>query len=192
MSKKISYMIADFLVQKNVVQKEKIEIYQYGYEALFFCIEETAMLIAIGFFLHSWIQTLVFIIVFVSLRQYTGGYHAKSRVGCKMVTGLNLALNILCVKIISQLSGIKNIFFGIMIILYVTICVKFILAMVTYDNCLPKNREKECRKLAILSIVYLIIAVLISQRNPKIAWSIVVTMAEVALLIVIKPKKEGE
>ena len=78
MSKKISYMIADFLVQKNVVQKEKIEIYQYGYEALFFCIEETAMLIAIGFFLHSWIQTLVFIIVFVSLRQYTGGYHAKS------------------------------------------------------------------------------------------------------------------
>ena len=43
MSKKISYMIADFLVQKNVVQKEKIEIYQYGYEALFFCIEETAM-----------------------------------------------------------------------------------------------------------------------------------------------------
>lgn len=109
-----------------------------------------------------------------------------------MVTGLNLALNILWVKIISQLSGIKNIFFGIMIILYVTICVKFILARVMYDNCLPKNREKECRKLAILSIVYLIIAVLISQRNPKIAWSIVVTMAEVALLIVIKPKKEGE
>jgi|GEM_PF-3539270 len=109
-----------------------------------------------------------------------------------MVTGLNLALNILCVKIISQLSGIKNIFFGIMIILYVTICVKFILAMVTHDNCLPKNREKECRKLAIFSIVYLIIAVLILQRNPKIAWSIVVTMAEVALLIVIKPKKEGE
>ena len=82
-------------------------------------------------FLHSWIQTLVFIIVFVSLRQYTGGYHAKSRVGCKMVTGLNLTLNILLVKIISQLSGIKNTFFCIMIILYVTICVKFILARVT-------------------------------------------------------------
>lgn len=63
--------------------------------------------------------------------------------------------------------------------------------MVTYDNCLQKYREKECRKLVILSIVYLIIAVLISQRSPKIAWSIVVTMAEVALLIVIKPKKEG-
>lgn len=78
-----------------------------------------------------------------------------------------------------------------MIILYVTICVKFILVRVTYDNCLQKYREKECRKLVILSIVYLIIAVLISQRSPKIAWSIVVTMAEVALLIVIKPKKEG-
>ncbi len=48
-----------------------------------------------------------------------------------MVTGLNLTLNILLVKIISQLSGIKNIFFCIMIILYVTICVKFILARVT-------------------------------------------------------------
>ena len=162
-------MIADFLVRKKVIISEEKEIYQYGYEALFFCMEETILLLAIGMMFHKLVQTMLFIVVFATLRQHTGGYHAKSRVGCSMVTIGNLLINILFVQWLLQYPVREELLLGL-VVLYVGVCLKY-----------ASVRD--------LTIVYLITAVLALPWMPEISWGILATMAEVALLIIVIPKR---
>lgn len=80
MSERLACIITDFLVWENVVQPEETEIYDYGFGALFFDAGQTMLFLLIGIIVHHFWQTVLFLVVFTSLRKYTGGYHRKLEV----------------------------------------------------------------------------------------------------------------
>ena len=48
MSEKISGIITDFLLRKNVIKEEEKEIYYYGYETLIYSIWQMLLLLVLG------------------------------------------------------------------------------------------------------------------------------------------------
>lgn len=89
----LSSRIADFLYKHNIIKKEDIEICRYGYEVLFFNIMNMAIIIILGSALDKLLYSLIFFIIFASIRQCCGGYHSKSTIICTFVyVGIYIAI----------------------------------------------------------------------------------------------------
>ena len=83
-----------FLVCKKT-DKIPFEIYVYGFELLVSSIIETGALILIGGLIGKFVETILFIISFSSIRFFSGGYHAKKLHTCIMGSGFLLFLCIM-------------------------------------------------------------------------------------------------
>ena len=70
------------LERKNLIQKEEIEIYQFGLECELLKLVHILSYILIGVFTGELLSLIVSGCVLIYLRRKTGGYHAKTRLGC--------------------------------------------------------------------------------------------------------------
>ena len=73
---------AHFFVVKKVVEPEDEEIYAYGTEMLYSAVVNIAAAILIALITKTVAQSAAFLAAFFILRQYAGGYHAKTHAGC--------------------------------------------------------------------------------------------------------------
>lgn len=79
---KISSFITDTLIEGNVIKNEEKNLYLYCFGTI---IEMSANLLAtllIGAMLHRFIETLIFMIVFIPIRSFAGGYHCEKAESC--------------------------------------------------------------------------------------------------------------
>lgn len=81
----LSKCISHFLCKNNVITEEDFSIYQYGFEIIFSTILGFLITIGIGFLLRMEILSILYYIIFVTLRQLTGGYHADSYFKCNLI-----------------------------------------------------------------------------------------------------------
>lgn len=72
-------------IKKNKNLAYDDQIYIYGLEILISTILDTIIVITLSLVFNNFIGTLVFLIVFSTLRLLTGGYHAKTYLGCSVV-----------------------------------------------------------------------------------------------------------
>ena len=94
MTHQIAHSISLFLCQKGEIEKEDTDIYEYGFEVFIDGVLETLLLIAIGTILNKFTHTIMFISLFVILRNYTGGYHASTKLRCIFTTIMIYLCNI--------------------------------------------------------------------------------------------------
>lgn len=73
------------LCRSSIIDSEKTEIYQYGYEVFISGMIGFIIAGAIGAISGHFIEALIFLIFFVPLRQLCGGYHADSYLKCNIV-----------------------------------------------------------------------------------------------------------
>lgn len=76
MLEKVSKSITNSLRKKGIVLDEFADVYQYGFELLLSFLISTGLVIIAGIIVNRFIETLIFLIVFISLRSFTGGFHA--------------------------------------------------------------------------------------------------------------------
>lgn len=113
--------IAFFLFDET--DEYPLEIYTYGMELILSSIAETFILIVLGVVFSRFLETLIFIISFSSIRFFTGGYHAKSYVRCAVVTLIiyficlisHEMINLFTFATVLIISGV--IFFGSLIVI---------------------------------------------------------------------------
>lgn len=111
MISKSAQRLAYFFVEKNVIRPEDKEVYAYGYEIL---ISETInwlITIIIAVLTRSIAETVVYMLVFIHLRGAVGGFHAKSHLGCIVISTV---VYLICLLIIHQTP--MNIYFILMMI----------------------------------------------------------------------------
>lgn len=82
----LSNRMAARLKNRGIINDENIDVYTYGFELLFSFLFSTSVIILIGTIMSKILETLVFLSIFVILRSYTGGYHAKTYAKCTVVT----------------------------------------------------------------------------------------------------------
>ena len=65
---KVAEKVADSLYRKDYISEEEKEIYSYGYEILIDNIGKTFLLLMVGAIIHQLVATLIFVVVFTTLR----------------------------------------------------------------------------------------------------------------------------
>lgn len=157
MGEKVIEYIVDLLIEKNVIRKEEWELYKYAVFNCLFNILPFLVIIPFCFITKTMMNGLLFSIVFLHLRRYAGGYHAKTPIRC-WISSCGMVTALIYISGIVKNGGF---FYVGLIIAFVTIC---ILSPVDSDNRkLNLSEKKRYRKYSTQSVfVYLIIYVILS------------------------------
>src|SRR6056297_1027840 len=70
------------LVNQNIIESDKQEIYTYGIKQGILIIINIATVVGIGLVLGLLAESMVFLVTYILIRTYAGGYHAKTQLGC--------------------------------------------------------------------------------------------------------------
>lgn len=82
MIEKLANSIAVFLCKEGVVSEEEKDICRYGAEVIISNVIGVVLILVIGVLLKSLWQGILFLLLYSTLRIYTGGYHASSYLKC--------------------------------------------------------------------------------------------------------------
>ena len=96
MLEQLSYIIATHLANKKIIDSEDTDIYRFGLEVGISTMINLLFLILTTILFFSFIYLLIFIVFFVFLRQYSGGYHADTHIKCNAMTLLCYSLCTVC------------------------------------------------------------------------------------------------
>lgn len=97
---KISSFLSELMYREKVTEEDKIESCVYGIQITIANIINFAIAFSIGFFAKSLVEIALFYSIFVSLRFFCGGYHAKSYGRCFSLFALT------CLAFLLMLNGI--------------------------------------------------------------------------------------
>lgn len=96
MIKYVSDKMTSFLVYNKSIDSEDSDICSYGLEILISSLINLVMVLILGSILNKFIQTVVFVICYCSIRQFAGGYHSNTHGKC-IFTFLCMYLITICI-----------------------------------------------------------------------------------------------
>ena len=92
------------MIQYNIIDKEDAEIYRFGLEGLTLKLFHYSTYLLIAFFLGEVSQFIMFFMAFLLLRKNAGGYHAKTKVGCYLLSCMTIMGAILIGKYVQEIN----------------------------------------------------------------------------------------
>lgn len=84
--KALSARVTAFLMQQAIISAEDKDVYEYGFELIFSDIINLLVILTVGSFAGQLWFSVLYTIVFVGLRSFCGGYHAKTHLRCHIGT----------------------------------------------------------------------------------------------------------
>ena len=157
MISKLAKNIAHFFVVQNITEESKEVIYAYGMELLISDVLNTLIVLLIALISHALLAVIVFIAVFMGLRQFVGGYHANSHLSCMFtLVMVMLVFSYGICNVSGQIAQIFSIGF-----IAIALPVIFCIAPVPHPNK-PMSKEKgvKLRKRSIILAAALSTAVI--------------------------------
>lgn len=91
-------------IRKGKISENEAEIYEYGYTLMVEKIIIFVISAVIALILDAIWEVIALCIAFIPLRVYSGGYHAKSRWGCMVLSGMFVALGSVGIKLQIDIS----------------------------------------------------------------------------------------
>lgn len=95
----LSERIADFLLRQKCFEEEMLPVYIYGVELFLSSVLGVVLVILSGCLLGEFISSIVFLLSFIILRLFTGGFHCNSYFKCN----LSLVLTFVAVILLKDL-----------------------------------------------------------------------------------------
>ncbi|MDR1765604.1 MAG: accessory gene regulator B family protein [Lachnospiraceae bacterium] len=86
MLSRLAACLVDRQVMDGIIAKEDQGLYTYGYEVLFLQLVNILLAVAVAAVFDSWAVMAVFLVTFVPLRCFCGGFHAKNGWRCACVS----------------------------------------------------------------------------------------------------------
>lgn len=156
MYKKISQNITKKFVELGVISNDDSDIYIYGFELLVALLFTTITIILISLFIDKFVETVLYLVGFFSVRVICGGYHAKHHYSCFATTTFTYFLFLL-LNICFYSKPYLNLTVGFMTIVSVVLIIAF--APIEHlDNPMTEYRKKKNRLWSlILSVVICLI-----------------------------------
>ena len=181
--------IAVFLFKNNIIDGEKLDIYIYGFEIIISSSINITMAIILGILLSQLVECFIFLISFILLRKYCGGYHASTYLKCNIIFAINIVIVMLALKI-----GITADIYIHYILCLISIIVFWFFAPVENKyKPLNSDEKKKYRKLAIMigSFFIFISSVL---RCISLSFSVIInmTLISVAVAMVVEILMKGD
>ncbi len=80
--------IIDRLIKAGIVEDEQREIHVFGLRQGMIYILNILTFAVVSLLIGAFLKTGVFLVIYIALRRYAGGYHAESRWGCYIASTL--------------------------------------------------------------------------------------------------------
>ncbi|MCL2053031.1 MAG: accessory gene regulator B family protein [Oscillospiraceae bacterium] len=189
----VSGRLISFLVNKNAVSKnseDEIAYYKYGVEITLSSILNIVLIILIGLILGCIAESIIFLSCFITLRQFTGGYHADSYFKCNMTFCAVFLIVISLYTYTWQSIGVAT------SVLTGFLCLIIICISCPIENINKPIKDERKNKLKYISLLlsgflFLISILLITAKHKFGALTLYTLYSVTALIIVAKLKKGG-
>jgi len=76
--------ITDYFVKEEIISSEDRSVYKYGSEVTISTIVGISVIILIGLIAGQALDSILFLLCFIPVRIYTGGYHADTYLKCNL------------------------------------------------------------------------------------------------------------
>ena len=175
--------IAYLLIKNKIVDIEKHDIYVFGVEVLLLNLLNILTAFIVSIITGTKLHFLTFILVFVPLRIFSGGYHAKTSEVCYLITTGTYVLSVLCVNRFPEMyTSIPA-----LIALSVLIVPMILLAPIEHkNNPLSPHERKRNRLISIVLIAFdslIFIAMLVLSNSAATSVMIFMAINSVIMLI---------
>lgn len=100
MATRLAERIVENLIAASVVEEVDRELYVYGFFLLITRFFFFLVTVAFGFFLRIPCESVIFYIVFILLRSYAGGVHAKTEIACTVWTTVAMGMATVFIKVL--------------------------------------------------------------------------------------------
>lgn len=133
MIERFSTIILDYLLKSEVIKntQEVKDYYQYGIEITVSSLLNVILILLIGLVSGNLIESIIFLLCFIPLRQFTGGYHAKSYFLCNLTFSVSFSIILIVYNLTKEYV---TSYFGILIVL--VSCIIF------FSECPIENKNK--------------------------------------------------
>ena len=156
---KLASKTAERFIKNPDTCYDKIEIYQYGFFALYSNILFLLLTMLLGAVFGVFLQGIIFYVVFFSIRQYAGGYHASTETRCEIMSTLSILACIVVIKL-SRTYDFQTV---LLIISAVSaLCIAVLCPLDTPEKPLSEKEFKYFRKISCLILSATTIVVIIS------------------------------
>lgn len=181
--------VTDELVSNNLIDSEDNELYIYGLQQGALIILNILTILFVGRMFGMLWQSVVFMVTYIPLRTYAGGYHARTQWGCYISS---VAL------IIAVLLGIRFIPWTNFIIIKISIISGLIIYILSpvedinkpLDSAEVKVYGKKARM--ILGFEFGVLILLIILRVKNMATCLSVSLLSLSMMLICGKIKKGE
>lgn len=188
MLNKIATKFTKTMLAHKIIAEDMFDIYVYGFELLLSFLFNTTIILIAGVLLGRILQTLLFLLIFVLLRSFTGGYHANTYGVCTFVTFMVYG----GVLLLSELYNPSLLFYALLAILGFVVMLVFV--PIEHPN--KKITEKQKRKYKCISLVlfliFITIGALLRHADMQLNAVVFFTLTADLLLLFVKNRKKGE
>lgn len=183
----ISKMITNFFLQQESISEDEKEIYQYGVEITISSILNILLVLLLSMLFRSLLSGIVFLMCFIYVRRYTGGYHAETYFRCNSA----LCITYIVVFLISKGIRISNYVLLLFLLISLIIVVRYS-PVNNIHKSLSKIEKKRYHYLAVtVYIMFSIIGFIIIEVNMFYGKIILLTLFSIALMIIIEIILQG-
>lgn len=194
MIERVALKITNFIFKNTELDLELFEVYKYGIEITISTLLNVFWIITASIVLSDVISGVVFLAVFISLRSFVGGYHAKTYFMCNALFLLTYLVvyyvNLVAAAFID--GELFSRFLTVLILLGIIPIIAF--APVQNKNKpLGENHSRICRIIGIATFILIsIIALALHYSKIKYGSFMILTLSSISVLILIeKFKKNG-
>lgn len=101
MIQKIAEGISAYFCKRDVISADEKAVYTYGMELMLMGALNVVSVLILGACLGFFVWAVIYNVMMVLIRQYTGGYHAKTHMMCEIIYVACFFVSILLMKIIT-------------------------------------------------------------------------------------------
>lgn len=97
---KVAHNLTEFFIENKIIKEEEKEIYHYSFELLLSSILNFLSILVLAVLGNHLVETLIFVLVFFTLRTQAGGYHARTHWRCYLLTMINYLVFVILLNVI--------------------------------------------------------------------------------------------
>ncbi|PWJ11938.1 accessory gene regulator B [Ruminococcus flavefaciens] len=188
----LSSLAMNYLNKYNLIEQSKDEYdhYKYGIEITISSLINLLLVFSIGIMINRIMYSLIFLTIFISLRQITGGFHAKTYLRCNITMCCSFAIVVLGTTILQSLP-----LFIFIIHILLSILIEYKLCPVENINkpiepkCIPKFKIASIIISSFISSIGLII--MNSTDYPEYGMCIIMTIIIINILVIVSQIEKG-
>lgn len=194
MIKSFANRVTYFLIDNNSINIEDGEVCSYGFEILISSLINSIIVLSLGIILNKFIQTIIFIICYCSIRQFAGGYHANSHKKCIFTF---LLMYLITIIFISNVNYIHIMSFMLILDILNWISIFVLVPIEHINNTLDnydkyKNKKKARIRVTLILSIILIVRALNAQPEYILYSSLALFWVNFMLILQVAENNRGK